>query len=216
MPVGLYLSGAVARTELKRRDSEQRASDLAAETRSRVLDVAQKLIQERGYNGFSYRDIAAEVGIRAPTIHYYFPAKSDLAAALVDRYATGVAALCANLVETEPKAWKRLSRYFQHTRQMMLDQRQLCLCGVLAMEANSLPDNVRSAVDRFFDASRRWMADQLRDAKGRGHVDFAGSSEDVAAMILSTLQGGLLLSRASTSPEPYDAAVKQISRLLGF
>lgn len=199
-----------------RRAREQRTSDLTAETRARILDVAQGLIQQRGYNGFSYRDIADEVGIRAPTIHYYFPAKADLAAALVDRYAAGIAEVCAGLAQSEPKAWKRLSRYFQATRQTMLEKRQLCLCGVLAMEANSLPDNVRRAVDRFFDASRGWMADQLREAKGRGDVDFAGSPDDVAAMILSTLQGALLLSRASSSPEPYDAAVKQISRFLGF
>ncbi|HJT14927.1 MAG TPA: helix-turn-helix domain-containing protein, partial [Dongiaceae bacterium] len=71
-----------------RRTRERRTSELTAETRARILDVAQGLIQQRGYNGFSYRDIADEVGIRAPTIHYYFPAKADLAAALVDRYAT--------------------------------------------------------------------------------------------------------------------------------
>jgi TetR/AcrR family transcriptional repressor of nem operon len=190
--------------------------DLAAETRSRVLDVAQRLIQQRGYNGFSYRDIAVEVGIRAPTIHYYFPAKSDLAAALVDRYATGIAELCAALAKSEPKAWKRLARYFAATRDAILEKHQLCLCGVLAMESNSLPDTVRRAVERFFETSRKWMADQLREAKGRGEIDFAGSPEDVAAMILSTLQGGLLLSRASKSPAPYDAAVKQVSRFLGF
>lgn len=199
-----------------RSETEQRTPDLAAETRSRVLDVAQRLIQQRGYNGFSYRDIADEVGIRAPTIHYYFPSKSDLAAALVDRYATGIAELCAALTRSEPKAWKRLARYFAATRDAILEKQQLCLCGVLAMEANSLPDNVRRAVDRFFDTSRKWMADQLREAKGRGEIDFAGSPEDVAAMILSTLQGGLLLSRASMSPAPYDAAVKQVSRFLGF
>jgi TetR/AcrR family transcriptional regulator, transcriptional repressor for nem operon len=190
--------------------------EVAAETRLRILDVAQALIQERGYNGFSYRDIADEVGIRAPTIHHHFPAKPDLAAALVDRYAAGVAESCAAIAQSEPRAWKRLQRYFQATRQTMLEKRQLCLCGVLAVEANSLPDNVRRAVDRFFDASRKWMADQLREAKGRGEVDFAGSAEDVAAMIISTLQGGLLLSRASMTPQPYDAAVKQISRFLGF
>ncbi|WP_119302108.1 TetR/AcrR family transcriptional regulator [Dongia deserti] len=198
------------------KDTEQRATDEAAETRARILDVAQRLIQERGYNGFSYRDIADEVGIRAPTIHYYFPSKSDLAAALVDRYATVMAELCTALAKAEPKAWKRLSRYFQATRQIMLEQRHVCLCGVLAMEANSLPDNVRRAVDRFFDTSRKWLADQLREAKARGDIDFAGSADDVAAMIISTMQGSLLLSRASMSPEPFDAAIKQISRFLGF
>ena len=43
-----------------------------------ILDVAQQLIQTRGYNAFSYADIASQVGIRTATIHYYFPTKADL------------------------------------------------------------------------------------------------------------------------------------------
>ena len=198
------------------RVAKQAPADLAAATRGRILDVAQRLIQDRGYNGFSYRDVAAEVGIRAPTIHHYFPAKADLAAALVERYAAGVAALRATLSRDEPVAWKRLARYFEATRQMMLEKRQLCLCGVLAAEANSLPEQVRAGVDRFFEDGRAWVAEQLRQAKALGEVDFAGAATDVAALIISTLQGGLILARASKTPEPYDAAVKQVCRFLGF
>lgn len=193
-----------------------RPGEDAAATRGRILDVAQRLIQDRGYNGFSYRDVATEIGIRAPTIHHYFPAKSDLAAALVERYAAGVAAVQDALSRDEPKPWKRLARYFQATRQMMLEKRQLCLCGVLAMEANSLPDNVRQAVDRFFADGRAWIAEQLRQGKAQGEIDFAGAPADAAAMILSTLQGGLVLSRASRAPEPYDTAMKQVGRFLGL
>lgn len=195
---------------------ERRTGEDAAATRGRILDVAQRLIQDRGYNGFSYRDVAQEIGIRAPTIHHYFPAKSDLATALVERYAAVIAAVRADLSASEQRPWKRLARYFAVTRDLMLEKRQLCLCGVLAMEANSLPDNVRRAVDRFFEDSRAWVAEQLRQAKVAREVDFSGAAEDAAAMIVSALQGGLLLSRASMSPEPFDAAVKQVSRSLGF
>jgi len=193
-----------------------RPGEDAAATRGRILDIAQRLIQDRGYNGFSYRDVAAEIGIRAPTIHHYFPAKSDLATALVERYAADVAALQAALARDEPRPWKRLAGYFAATRERMLAKRQLCLCGVLAMEANSLPDNVRNAVDRFFADNRAWVADQLRQAKAAREIDFSGAAEDAAAMIVSALQGGLLLSRAAKTPEPFDAAVKQVSRALGF
>lgn len=192
------------------------AADVAAATRARILDAAQRLIQDHGYNGFSYRDVAAEVGIRAPTIHHYFPAKSDLAAALVERYAAAIAGLHEEISRGEPKAWKRLARYFEAMRRLMVEKRQLCLCGVLAMEANSLPENVRRAVDRFFADNRAWVAEQLRQAKAARDVDFAGSAEDAAAMIVSALQGGLLLSRAATSAEPFDAAVQQLGRALGF
>lgn len=192
------------------------ASGDSGAMRGRILDIAQRLIQDRGYNGFSYRDVAAEIGIRAPTIHHYFPAKSDLAAALVERYAAGVAVVQDALSREEPNPWKRLARYFQVTRQMMLEKRQLCLCGVLAMEANSLPESVRQAVDRFFADGRAWIAEQLRQGKAQGEIDFAGAPGDTAAMIMSTLQGGLVLSRASQASEPYDVAMKQVGRFLGF
>ncbi len=197
-------------------NTEPATAASAAQTRGQILDVAQRLVQDRGYNGFSYRDVADEVGIRAPTIHHYFPAKSDLAAALVERYAAALAEVRDHLTAGEPSPWKRLAEYFEATRSLVLEKRQLCLCGVLAMEANSLPENVRGAVEQFFDDSRAWLAQQLRQGKARGEIDFAGAAEDVAAMVLSTLQGGLVISRAAGSPEPYEAAVKQIGRFLGF
>ena len=55
-------------------------------TATRILDVAEGLAQTRGFNGFSYADIAAEIGITKASLHYHFPSKADLGRALVRRY----------------------------------------------------------------------------------------------------------------------------------
>src|SRR5262249_58801784 len=55
-------------------------------TAERILDTAQALAQVRGYNGFSYADISAELAITKPSIHYHFPSKAQLAEALIARY----------------------------------------------------------------------------------------------------------------------------------
>src|SRR5262249_62282732 len=55
-------------------------------TSERILDTAQALAQVRGYNGFSYADISAELAIAKPSIHYHFPSKAQLAQALIARY----------------------------------------------------------------------------------------------------------------------------------
>ncbi len=58
-----------------------------AGTGTRILDVAEGLVQVRGFNGFSYADISAELGITKAALHYHFAAKADLGLALITRYA---------------------------------------------------------------------------------------------------------------------------------
>ena len=44
-------------------------------TPARILDVAERLVQVRGFNGFSYADVAAELGVTKASLHYHFPAR---------------------------------------------------------------------------------------------------------------------------------------------
>ena len=68
-----------------------------ADTAERILDTAQALAQVRGYNGFSYADISAELAITKPSIHYHFPSKARLAEALIARYRRRFAAALSSL-----------------------------------------------------------------------------------------------------------------------
>src|SRR5882757_8478695 len=54
-------------------------------TRENIIDLAEELIRTKGYNAFSYGDIAAVLNIRNAAIHYYFPSKADLGISVVDR-----------------------------------------------------------------------------------------------------------------------------------
>ena len=65
--------------------AERRHGD--TDTATRILDVAERLAQTRGFNGFSYADIAAEVGITKAALHYHFATKAGLGQALIGRYA---------------------------------------------------------------------------------------------------------------------------------
>lgn len=63
----------------------------AARAAERILDVTERLVQSHGYNGFSYADVAAELNVSKPGLHYHFPGKAELAQALVTCYATSLA-----------------------------------------------------------------------------------------------------------------------------
>src|SRR3974390_1012687 len=58
-----------------------------SDTAEQILDLAETLIQSRGYSAFSYQDIADHLGIRKASIHYHFASKTDLGIAVIDRYA---------------------------------------------------------------------------------------------------------------------------------
>ena len=51
-----------------------------------ILDAAEKMARIGGYHGFSFREIAKDVGIKAASVHYHFPGKQDLGAAIAKRY----------------------------------------------------------------------------------------------------------------------------------
>ena len=55
-------------------------------TRDHVLDVAERLAQTRGFNGFSYADISAELGITKASLHYHYRTKTELGCAIIERY----------------------------------------------------------------------------------------------------------------------------------
>jgi len=57
-----------------------------SDTREQIMDRAAQLLMSRGFNGFSYRDISTHLGVKNAAVHYHFPAKADLAIALIDEY----------------------------------------------------------------------------------------------------------------------------------
>jgi TetR/AcrR family transcriptional repressor of nem operon len=56
------------------------------ETAERLMDLAEARIREAGYRGFSFRDLAAEIGIKSASVHHHFPTKAGMAAAVARRY----------------------------------------------------------------------------------------------------------------------------------
>ena len=111
-------------------------------TPDRILEVAKRLMQTRGYNGFSYADVAAEIGISKASRHYHFATKAALGAALIERYAARVDAALESFDAGEVEATGRPARYAQLYADM-LSQDRLCLCGMLAADAEDHPPVLR-------------------------------------------------------------------------
>lgn len=184
-----------------------------AGTASRILDVAERLVQVRGFNGFSYADVAGALGITKPALHYHFASKADLGEALINRYSTRFGQALAAIDAGTPVAPAKLRRYAELYLDVLRDQR-MCLCGMLAAEYPTLPDAMRASVVSFFDQNEAWLGAVLEQGRDEGSLHFAGSARDTARMIISCLEGAMLVTRPyGDIPRFQDAAERLIASL---
>ncbi|MGD9868528.1 MAG: TetR/AcrR family transcriptional regulator [Hyphomicrobiales bacterium] len=61
-------------------------SDKGAQTRERILDIAEALILQKGYSGTAIDDILAGTNLTKGAFFHHFKSKNDLAFALVERF----------------------------------------------------------------------------------------------------------------------------------
>lgn len=170
----------------------------APDTREQILDLAETLIQTRSYGGFSYQDISDALGIRKASIHYHFPSKTDLGAAVVDRYAERLEKALAELAkDTTRPSLEVLEFYFQPYLEFAGTTDRVCLCGALAGEMLTLPKEMRARVDHFFRSHQTWLQTVLKRGEARGEFKLAAPAAKTARMILGALQGGLLVKRTT-------------------
>ncbi|HRK32707.1 MAG TPA: TetR/AcrR family transcriptional regulator [Tepidisphaeraceae bacterium] len=167
-----------------------------SETREKVLAAAERLCQTRGYNGFSFRDLAELVGIRSASIHYHFPAKADLGKALIIRYRQKMETILLEIDRRESTVAGRFKRFIATLREILKDENRMCLCGILAAEAGTLSPEMKAELRRFFDECEAWLAAQLLVGRQRGELAFAGSPTTAARTMFGAVEGAMIASRA--------------------
>lgn len=173
------------------------------DTATRILDVAQELAQTRGYNAFSYADIAEQVGIRTASIHYYFPSKSDLGRALIGRYQRTAEQVFAQIDRAADDSRQKLRRYSEIFQNFMLHGERMCLGGILAADILTLPFEIRDEVQAFFNLNERWLARVLDQGRTAGLLQFTGSPEVEARLLVASLEGALLVARSYGDVDRY-------------
>ncbi len=177
------------------------AAKRRSETAEQILDLAETLVQTRGYSAFSYQDIADGLGIRKASIHYHFPSKTDLGIAVVDRYVARFGAALANIAaDPSQSSMAMLDFYVEPYVGFARTPDRVCLCGALAGEILALPPELRARVDGFFRAHQTWLTGILKRGAARDEFRLAAPASKVARFIFSALQGALLVKRTTGDP----------------
>lgn len=173
------------------------------ETKDYILASAQRLVQQRGFNGFSYADVAQEVGIRKASLHHHFATKAALGVELINSYALQFDQELARIEATFPSALARLQAYLTIYRSA-LEAGRICLCGMLATETLTLDASMLPRLKRFFARNTEWLTEVLAQGKAQQAFAFEGAAADHARAILSTLQGAALICRATGDLAAFD------------
>ncbi|QKK23233.1 TetR/AcrR family transcriptional regulator [Rhizobium hidalgonense] len=186
-----------------------------ASTSDKILDIAQSLIVAGGYNGFSYADISAAIGIRKASIHHHFPTKAELVAVLVERYFKQAQAGLQSLREQAASPADQLHFYVNYWHTCIRDASQpFCVCAMLAGEMQMLPDEVASRVRAHFQGLAAWLTLVLQAGVEQGQFRLDKRPEEQAQMLMASVHGAMLSARALGDPGLFIAVVApEISRL---
>jgi TetR/AcrR family transcriptional regulator, transcriptional repressor for nem operon len=166
------------------------------DTRTQVLEASRELLQSRGFNAFSHRDLAVRVGIKSSSIHYHFPTKEDVGVALLRAYRLDMQALFKDL-ESVPTPKARLARFCGLFEQTARSGDKLCLAGMLASDFQTLGEELKAELRVFFMLVETWLAQQARLARP---TRSARQSAALGKLAFAALEGALLAARVFAEP----------------
>jgi TetR/AcrR family transcriptional regulator, transcriptional repressor for nem operon len=180
---------------------------------NQIVKSAENLTQLRGYNAFSYGDIAELIGIKTSSIHYHFPTKADLGKAIVKQHVDMLCSVLEQIVTNKKLSYRKklavfLDSIFSVTYR---DNKKMCLGGMLAADVLTLPENMQAELRVFFNRLQEWIKRLLNEACES--KEFLLTKKDIPnelKTIFSLIEGSILLARVFQDENYLFAAKKQI------
>jgi TetR/AcrR family transcriptional repressor of nem operon len=185
------------------------------DTKDRILNSAQRLIQTRSFHGFSFQDIADEVGIRKASLYHHFDSKDDVAVAMLARAEDWVSAQLEKAEGLEPG--ERLDAYFDMFRIIHGKGERMCPGGSFAAVLDAVSSPVQRALHRFTKLHLDWLEGVVREGVERGQFSIGDQRpRDVAVQIAAGVQGALLMGRLTGDPQVIDTVAAEFRSYLGY
>lgn len=181
-----------------------------ADTRTRLLEAAEQAVREQGVEGFSYADLSREVGIRKASIHYHFPAKADLLAALVARYRGHIQAELVRIQSTSSTAAGAINGFLDLYRQALGNCTTLCLCVACAANPQALDERVQAEISQFRRTMLAWLEARFTAALPDTSLGLTQGSDQEAAGALAVAEGAQIAARLAGDLSSYDQAVASL------
>lgn len=186
-----------------------------SDTKREILDLAQNLMRENGYNGFSFAHISSQMGIKNAAVHYHFPTKEDLGVAVTFRERRRFQKWITRKAILEMDPWGKLDWFFSIYQNYSHNGERVCYLANLETDFNTIPERLREEARGLNAELLAWLTELMTVGRAQGIFDIRGDPADKATVVLATIQGGLQIARV-TQPERFEATLRQIKYDLGF
>jgi TetR/AcrR family transcriptional repressor of nem operon len=181
---------------------------MTTSTRERIMEAARLTVQDLGYGGLSFRELAKEVGIKSASIHYYFPTKGELVVAIVRRYIERHEAFLDDLFIESVDRGVLVGHYTEMYRRTLRNGNRMCLAGMLSAERNELPEDVRAEVVRWGEMNERWLVGVLASEDGgNGDGGDADRTRHRARAIFAAVSGAQMIAHGRNEIAAYDDVI---------
>ncbi len=173
-------------------------------TAEKIVAAAERRMRAGGYHGFSFREVAADVGVKSASVHHHFATKERLAAAVAEDYADRFLEALGDPEDPARRPEELIAAFVARFRAALVEDRLMCLCGALAAERASLPEAASRAATAFFERNLAWLATVYRRARPEEAADAARAR---AVRTIALLEGAMLVAAALED----DAAFEEIA-----
>lgn len=192
----------------------ERSRHMPPDTKTALLNCAERAARSRGFDGFSYADLAANVGIRKASIHHHFPTKAMLALSLIQRYHQTMLTACADIDGRGGTAAQRLASLIAIYRDAAGEGESLCLCVSFSTSPASLSPEVIAGLADFRRMIIDWISKVFELANGDHSIVSLDDPLEEAQAVLPLLEGAQLAARIEMNAAVYDKAVALLTKRL--
>lgn len=179
-----------------------------SDTRTALLDLAEHTVRSRGFDGFSYADLAKVLGIRKASIHYHFPTKARLSEALIERYQANLQQRLAEIEAAHATAGARLQSLIALYRSALHHGETVCLCVAFSICRESLSAAVVATVADIRRMILRWLAATFELGQTDRSIAAIQNPLREAHATLAMLEGAHLAARNEQDRRLFDAATQ--------
>lgn len=185
-------------------------------TKQRIIKQAAVLLNQRGYYAASMTDIMESTGLKKGGIYNHFGSKEELALQAFEHNAKELAARFAQVRERESDPIRTMIGYVQVGLDLYEGRPIPGGCAIMnaAIEADDAFPELRERALGAMKKLRSMMVHTLGEGIKKGVVRSDANPAEIADVIISLMEGALMVSRLQLDPAPLQAAIAHIRRFL--
>ncbi|MCM3093012.1 TetR/AcrR family transcriptional regulator [Cytobacillus sp. FSL R5-0377] len=180
--------------------------------KKQIVDLALKLIQQKGFVAFSYDDISKQLGVTKASIHYHFEKKEDLGVAVTERILLKLQESLTLIKNSPAPAEEKLKQFIEQQAQRF-ECIEICPISSLQTDYESLPTAVQEKLKEVSRLELRVMKELVAEAQAANVINSSDDVNQVAATLLSSVKGALLYRRV-LGDNVLAEVVNQLNRFL--